>query len=569
MSDLTTEPASGPPDSVHFDVGRRYNSGSRKWRAQCLPARGIDSMGTSEGQTQAALDLRAFVDSVLTIAWSALPDGSLDFINQRFRDYTGLSSEQLTGWEWKAVVHPEDIPQLQVWWQHVRESEGAGTTEKRLRRFDGAYRWFRIAAAPVHDEQANLLRWCGINTDIDDLKQTEEALRASESSLRQIVDCVPGFVCTATAEGEVEFFNQQSLDYFGKTLEDLKSWTTVDAIHPDDLPQVITDFRHSLETGQPWDIVHRLRRADGVYRWFQSRGLPQRDAEGRIIRWFGLLADIDDRKRAGEELKRSEEFLAEGQRLSRTGSFSWCVATDEITWSEQLYRIFEFDDRSPVTLERIGSRVYPDDLPLMQDMIERARHAASDFEYQHRLLMPDRSVKHIHLVAHATRDKHRRLEYIGAAQDVTDLLTITDAIPIGISVLAPDGTTLYVNQLALDRIGVTLEEVKGKGHLGRTCHPDDLDRILDERRMGLSKGVPFELEMRLLPKGGEYRWHLSQYNPLKDESGKIIRWYATATDIDDRKRAEERLRNENFATCGTAASGAVGIVIGFGITAGA
>jgi len=121
-------------------------------------------------------------------------------------------------------------------------------------------------------------------------------------------------------------------------------------------------------------------------------------------------------------------------------------------------------------------------------------------------------------------------------------LTITDAIPIGISVLAPDGTTLYVNRPALDQIGLTLDEVMGEGHLGRTCHPDDLDRILDERRKGLSKGVPFELEMRLLPKNGEYLWYLSQYNPLKDERGQIIRWYVTATDIDDRKRAEEMLR---------------------------
>jgi len=127
-----------------------------------------------------------------------------------------------------------------------------------------------------------------------------------------------------------------------------------------------------------------------------------------------------------------------------------------------------------------------------------------------------------------------------------DLLTITDAIPIGISVLAPDGATLYVNRLALHQIGVTLDEVKGKGHLGLTCHPDDLARILEERRMGLSKGVPFELEMRLSPKNGKHRWYLSQYNPLRDECGKVMRWYVTATDIDDRKRMEEQLRNENF-----------------------
>ena len=124
-----------------------------------------------------------------------------------------------------------------------------------------------------------------------------------------------------------------------------------------------------------------------------------------------------------------------------------------------------------------------------------------------------------------------------------DDLTITDAIPVGISVLAPDGTILYVNSLTLDLIGLTLDEVKGKSHLERTCHPNDLDRILDERRMGLSKGVPFELEMRLLPKEGGYRWYLSQYKPAIDErSGNIIRWYLTTTDIDDRKRAEEKLQ---------------------------
>jgi len=130
-------------------------------------------------------------------------------------------------------------------------------------------------------------------------------------------------------------------------------------------------------------------------------------------------------------------------------------------------------------------------------------------------------------------------------QGVGDL-TITDAIPVGISVLAPDGTILYVNSLTLDLIGLTLDEVKGTSHLERTCHPDDLDRILEQRRMGLSKGLPFELEMRLSPKKGGYRWYLSQYKPVIDErSGNTIRWYLTTTDIDDRKRAEEKLRQSD------------------------
>jgi C4-dicarboxylate-specific signal transduction histidine kinase len=124
-------------------------------------------------------------------------------------------------------------------------------------------------------------------------------------------------------------------------------------------------------------------------------------------------------RREERELKRSEAFLAEAQRLSLTGSFSWRVATDEIAWSAELYRIFEFDRSVPVTLELIRRRVHPEDIPMLTDMIERARGAGTDFEYEHRLQMPDQSIKYLHMVAHGTRDQDGRLEYIGAVQDVT------------------------------------------------------------------------------------------------------------------------------------------------------
>jgi signal transduction histidine kinase len=118
-------------------------------------------------------------------------------------------------------------------------------------------------------------------------------------------------------------------------------------------------------------------------------------------------------------LRRSEAFLAEAQRLSLTGSFSWRVATDELTWSDQLYRIFEFEPGMPVTLELMRTRLHPEDIPLLNDMVERARGAGTDFEYEHRLQMPDQSIKYLHMVAHGTRDEDGRLEYIGAVQDVT------------------------------------------------------------------------------------------------------------------------------------------------------
>jgi PAS domain S-box-containing protein len=493
----------------------------------------------------APINPEAIINTIPTAAWTTRPDGYCDFINQVWLDYAGMTAEQAHGWGWAEAIHPDDRKKLVEEWQSCLASGMPVDTEARIRRCDGSHRWFLIRANPLTDESGKILKWYGTNIDIEDRKRREEALRASELSLRQIIDNIPGFVHTTSATGEVEFLNQQVLEYFGKSKEELKDWSRIDIVHPDDLPRVIEAWRMSVETGEPYELEQRNRRSDGVYRWFQSRGRAVRNLKGEITAWYWLNTDIEDRKRGEQELKRSEAFLAEGQRLSRTGSFSWRVETDEITWSEQLRRIFEFDDNLPVTLERIGGRVYPDDLPLLQDMLERARDSASYFEYQHRLLMPDQSVKHIHLFAHATRDKHGRLEYVGAAQDVTDLYTITDAIANPVMVLTQEGATLYANRVALNHWGPTPSGAKNEAFFRRVCHPDDIERMHEERRVGLLQRVPFQQEVRLL-KDGKYRWQLIQFNPLKDESGDIVRWYATATDIDDQKKTEERLRNENL-----------------------
>ena len=141
-------------------------------------------------------------------------------------------------------------------------------------------------------------------------------LGASEETFRLIVETIPGLIAVMTPEGGVEHVNRQVLEYFGRTLEELKQWGTTDAVHPADLPRVIAAWQHAVETGRPYEFEHRIRRADGEYRWFQSRGLPLRDAEGRIVRWYNLLTDIDARRQSEEKLRRSEADLLEAQRLS-------------------------------------------------------------------------------------------------------------------------------------------------------------------------------------------------------------------------------------------------------------
>ena len=255
-------------------------------------------------------------------------------------------------------------------------------------------------------------------TDVHERKHAEDALRESERQSRLIVDSIPGLVAVFTPGGEVEFVNRQVLEYFGKTFEELEHWGTGGTTHPEDLPRVVELFTQSIASGDPFEFEVRARRFDGVYRWFQSRGFPLRDTTGHIVRWYNLLIDIDERKRTEQELRQSEAFLAEGQLLSRVGSFSWRVATDEIMWSDQLYRIFEIDRNVRVTFEVIGSRIHPEDLSAFTQQIERSRRDGSEVQLELRLQMPDHSVKHIHVVAHS-RDERGQLEYIGAVQDVT------------------------------------------------------------------------------------------------------------------------------------------------------
>src|ERR1700730_8886325 len=275
-----------------------------------------------------------------------------------------------------------------------------------------------------------------LRKEVAERSRAEEALAASEHNLRLMVDSIPGLVSLLSPAGEVECVNPQLVEYCGRTLEELRPWRTSDTFHAEDLPRVVQLFARSMASGNPYDFEARLRRFDGVYRWFQVRGLPVRDANGRILRWCSLLTDIDERKRAEDALKRSEAFLAEAQRLSRIGSFSWRVETDEIRFSEQLYRIFGFEPHVPVTLDLIATRVHPEDMPLLNDMVKKARGAVTDFEYEYRLLMPDDSVKYLHMIAHGIRDNDGRLEYIGAVQDVTQRQISEEALAKARSELA-------------------------------------------------------------------------------------------------------------------------------------
>ena len=371
-----------------------------------------------------------------------------------------------------------------------------------------------------------------------------------------LIDAIPTQVWMASPDGAITYVNRQRLDYTGLDLEDALGWgwTRGDVFHPADLPGLIETWRDALASKQPIEAEARVRRHDGVYRWFLIRAVPRRDEAGTIVEWLGTNTDIDDRKGAEQDLRRTESYLAAAQTLSRTGSFCWNVSTGAILWSPVTYAIFQFDESLAPTPDQIYGRVHPDDRSSVEDVVARAVRESADLDFELRILLPDGSVRHLHCRARAVADDGP-LEFIGAISDVTESRLaaarierserehrqILDAIPLLITALSQHGTVVYANRSVFDYSGLSFEDI-AEG--SRLFHPDDFHRLKEERERGLRGAVPFESEARARRHDGVFRWFQIYSRPVFDER-RVARWYVTGTDIDDRKRNEERMRNEN------------------------
>ena len=320
-------------------------------------------------------------------------------------------------------THPEDRARVQETIDHIVRKREAFDLEHRLLMPNGAVKHIHVVGHPSTRDESEELEFVGAVTDITQRKRAEEALRASEAQLRQIIDSIPGMVFALSPTGQIELFNRRLLDYFGKTLDELNDWRANDAVHPEDLPRMIADFTYSMTNGVPIDIELRYRRADGVYRWFQARALPVRDADGRIARWYCLITDIEDRKQAEEALRQSEGYLAEAQRISHTGSGAWRVAEgDALYLSDEWYRIYGFDPKHGLSAwkERLP-RMHPEDRAKVAEAKDRAIREKSDYELEHRILLPDGTLKYTHNVGHPVLNASGQVvQFVCTMMDITE-----------------------------------------------------------------------------------------------------------------------------------------------------
>jgi PAS domain S-box-containing protein len=630
--------------------------------------------------TSGEQELRLVVETIPALVWRAGPDGDFDYVNKRVLEYMGAPLGEIIGWGWMEKVHPDDIAFKVNTWLKALESESHHDAVCRIREADGRYRWFEVRGEPLRASDGTVLSWYGVLIDIDDRRKAEEALRESEYKLRQIIETVPGLIWSNAPDGEPTHVNQRMLDYSGMRFEDFKHRGWEAFVHLADFPETAKAFYHAIQTGTSYEGVMRLRRADGEFRWHHARCEPLRDRQGNIIQWYGLSVDIDERKKAEDQLRRSEAHLAEAQMLSHTGSAEYNDATI-LYWSDENYRVFGFDPREGLPSRKAAlERIHPDDRERVREEARKAVAQKKDYTLEFRILLPGGTVKYTEAKAHpkfsasgelvevvttiidvterkraadalresetkfrdyaetasdwfweigpdykftlltenafgsrptdrigtacwdhaldvetepekwrllqATLDSRQPFRdfvyrglggngspmyvracgkpafdangefrgYRGTGTDVTAIMhaqealreserslrSAIDGIPGLVAVLAPNGEVETVNRQLLEYFGQSLEWIKSWG-TNDALHPEDLPRVIEIFRRAVASGLPFQFDQRQRCIDGEYRWFETRGVPIREDSGRIARWYVLLTDIEDRTRALAKL----------------------------
>lgn len=277
--------------------------------------------------------LNLIIHTIPAMAWSARPNGMLDFWNQHFVEYVGLPTEQVRGFGFYQIFHPDDLELMRDSWEETLATKVPKVVDGRIRRADGEYRWFTLRQSPLLDANGNVVKWFGVVFEIEDRKRAEIALQdaknallASEARLNQIISSMPGLAWSSDADGATTFWSQRYLDYAGLRSEDVIGLGFTAHFHPDDRERLLDEWSATLKSGLTGETEARLRGADGQYRWFLIRASPFFDADGDLTQWFGVNVDIDDRKRAEEQLRLGQSDLAHVTRVMTMGELAVSIA---------------------------------------------------------------------------------------------------------------------------------------------------------------------------------------------------------------------------------------------------
>jgi PAS domain S-box-containing protein len=501
-------------------------------------------------------ELRTLIDVMPAYVWTCLPDGTADFLSQSWLEYSGQPREEAMGWGWAGALHPDDADRVLANWRAGLDSGEPVEMEFRCRRADGTYRWFLNRNLPLRDDEGKIVKWYGTLFDIDVLKKTESALQMREHELLGIIETIPSLLWSVSPTGATTHLSQRCLEYCGVPLEELVNRGWESFIHPDDLKETVTAFAQAISSGESFRAMHRLRRADGEYRWHHAMGEPLRDPRGTIIQWYGLTIDIDEQKRAEETLRKSERelrtlidvmpaivgiSLPDGtvDFLSQSWLDYFGQTTEEAMgggWATVIHP----DDVDRVLANRQAGLASGD--LVVQEL--RCRGADGVYRWFLNRSLPIRDdegkvVKSYGILFDI--DVLKKTEAVLQMRE-HELLGIIETIPSLLWSASPAFVPTHMSKRLLEYFGAPFEEFVNGGWES-FIHPDDLEDTAKAILRAVDAGELFNVMHRLRRADGEYRWHHARGEPLRDPQGKIIQWYGLSIDIDDRKRTEDHLRD--------------------------
>ena len=391
------------------------------------------------------------------------------------------------------------------------------------------------------------------------MHNTSEYPSSFVSQLRKTLDAISAYTWYAAPSGALTFVNERTADYLGLPkdhplrlgIDTGAAWDShIPLLHPDDQEGSRQAWSDCLRTGSAGEMSFRIRNAQGGYRWFVSRAEPLRASDGTLLYWMGINRDI-------EECKQTEFYLLQGQRLARTGS--WAFNSSGFGyWSSQLFEIHGLEPGGkPPSIPQYMELIHPEDRDFVAQAIRKMWSDPSGFDFTKRIVWPNGAIRYVRCVGISRADGPG---FVGTGMDVTEqeqltkalrqtqeeLRQILDLAPQLIAVFGPERERLYVNRGALAYFGTSLERWR-QDNIGSELHPDDVERAKAAAERSLATRSSYELELRIRKSDGTYRWFLARYNLFCDEQGQPTRWYLACTDIEDRKRAEERLQQENAA----------------------
>ena len=370
--------------------------------------------------------LRRAVDTTPALIHTARPDGYIDYFNRGWLDFFGKPLEDVCGWRWTETVHPEDVAAIVQKWHAALASGEPFEIESRVRRADGSYRALLHRKLPFRDEHENIVKWFGSSMDIEDRKSAEQRiaektsqLERSEFFLREGERLAQMGSWSLRPDGVFDYWSPETFVIFGfdpgNGIPTLKEWLSV--LLPHDGDAVYELIRRMFSEGINGDIQYRVDHPKRGKRAMHSTGEPVFE-DGKVVRVIGNTLDVTEQEIATQELRRREAYREQAEALSHTGSFGWNVSTGELVWSYENFRILGYEPTVKPTLKLALKRIHPEDLSFVQRMMEKAK-SGTNLELEHRLLMPDGQIKHVHVIARPLTNESGELEYVATVMDVT------------------------------------------------------------------------------------------------------------------------------------------------------